>query len=264
VKDMMKAIDSPENQQIGLWGVLGEDVAARKLRVRSSQKQPSSPALDPDDQSLVLWAESPAEARNFLSRAAASGVSLPIEKIFVAKRSPETRTNTYIGGRYHPATNDEAVNVYEQVVYAPPAITDLVQWCACDIMLSYGGAPCVVLEDTTHIVRMNLYQRIPRLARAANLGVPSLVLQGTRGLNLQLRGDRWGLYRYLQAFEAIARIYPRSPSLPVWYLPEAAEERIAQDFVLKHISAILNGDTYTVESQRAQVISNIRSCAGYI
>ncbi len=214
----MKAIESPENQQIGLWEELGEDVSAHKPRVRPSQKQPSNPALDPDDQSLVLWAESPAEARNFLSRAAASGISLPIDKIFVAKRSPETRTNTYIGGSYHPATNDEAVNVYEQVVSAPSAITDLVQWCTCDIMLSYGSTPSVVLEDTTHIVRMNLYQRIPRLARAANLGVPSLVLQGTRGLNLQLRGDRWALYRYLQAFEAMARIYPQhSPHQPLFY-----------------------------------------------
>jgi len=50
----MKAIDSLENQQVDLWGGL-EDVAVRKPRVRVSQKQPSGPALDPDDRSLVLW-----------------------------------------------------------------------------------------------------------------------------------------------------------------------------------------------------------------
>src|SRR6266566_3471670 len=123
-------------------------------------------AVPAGDTSLTLWAESPDEARGFLARAARVGLSFPIEHILVAKRSPTVRHNRYIRGEYYPATVDDAVDVFNEVVIAPQSIIDLVDWCTCDIMFTYGANPIVVFEDTTHIVRMNLYQRIPRLARA--------------------------------------------------------------------------------------------------
>lgn len=218
-----------------------------------------NPAFELKDDALVLWAESPAEARNFLDRVADQGKELSVERIFVAKRSPNHRSNKYVGGDYYSTSDDFAVDVNDQVISAPHSITALVQWCTCDVMLSRGSRPLVALEDTTHVVRMNLYQRIPRLARAASLGVPSVLLQGTRGLDFARRGDRWALHRYLQAFEAISRLYPQSPSLPLIYTPAEGNELEAQNFMVEHLSALVLGDRELVEKQRADVLSKIRT-----
>lgn len=208
---------------------------------------------------LILWAESPEEARTFLKRAYINRKFPSIDKIYVAKRSPNYRSNDYVGGHYYETTDDKAVDVIDSVITAPQAITNLVQWCTRDVMLSQGDTPRVVLEDTTHIVRMNLYQRIPRLARAATLGVPSLVLQGTRGLDFTKRGDRWAMYRYLQAFDGIAKRHPKVPSLPVWYRPNAKSEREAQEIVTEHIVALLTGDLEKVSADRKRIVSTIRA-----
>jgi hypothetical protein len=146
--------------------------------------------------------------------------------------------------------------VYQEVVLAPPAITELVQWCTCDAMLSQGQAPLVVVEDTTHIVRMNLYQRFPRVARAASLGVPGLILQGTRGLEFRLRGDRWALFRYLQAFEALARVHGESSTLPFWYLADQEEEQEAYAF--SYLNSLLVSDARAVEQSRAFALDRVR------
>lgn len=87
---------------------------------------------------LILWAESPEEARNFLNRVASSDAQIHVAQIFVAKRSPKSRSNLYRGGEYYRTTNDSAVDVYEELVEAPQSIRGLVQWCTCDIMLSRG------------------------------------------------------------------------------------------------------------------------------
>lgn len=219
-------------------------------------------ALSGDSTELTLWAESPEEARQFLSRAAQSAFAARIERIFVAKRSPTQRHNSYIGGLYYRTTDDENVDAYKDVVVAPDTVTQLVQWCTCDVMLSRGSVPLLALEDTTHIVRMNLYQRIPRLARAASLGVPAAVLQGTRGLDFRLRGDRWGLFRYLQAFAAIAQVHPLSPALPFWYDPTTAAERQAQDDAFRFVNAALVADLSEIERQRTTVMARVRAITG--
>jgi hypothetical protein len=94
------------------------------------------PAVTSDDTSLILWAESPEEARMFLNRIGGTPAFPDIERIFVAKRSGTSRSNKYVGGEYYVTSNDKAVDVFEQVVASPPGITDLVQWCTCDVMLS--------------------------------------------------------------------------------------------------------------------------------
>ncbi len=218
----------------------------------------SKNALTPGDDSLILWAESPEEARIFLRRARECGVPWTFDRIFVAKRSPKARTNKYIGGDYYRTTDDDEVGAYDEVVVAPSRIIELVQWCTCDVMISRGEEPLIAVEDTTHIVRMNLYQRFPRLARAARLGVPSVILQGTRGLDLRLRGDRWGLYRYLQAFEAVARVHPERPSLTVWYEPNAASERDAQDEVMEYVSAVIAGNSPRAEAIVRERVAAVR------
>ena len=217
------------------------------------------PALAAGDQSLTLWAESPDEARAFLSRISTGGETLPITKIFVAKRSPKSRSNAYMGGEYYRTSDDSDVDVYDEVVLAPTTIVDLVQWGTCDVILSRGSEPIVVIEDTTHIVRMNLYQRVPRVARAADLGVPALVLQGTRGLDLTKRGDLWGLHRYLQVFDALANLYPNNPPLAIHYLATPAGERDAQDQLVKHVVALVEGDRAKVDADRRENLSGMRS-----
>ena len=206
---------------------------------------------------LCLWAESPDEARAFLARCANVGFPA-IDRIFVAKTSPRQRTSAYVSGVYRPTTDDQNVDVFDNTLLAPDAITDLAQWCTCDVVLSHGPTPFAALEDTTHIVRINLYQRIPRLARAALLGVPSLILQGTYGLDLEMRGDRWALYRYLQAFAGMARCFPSAPPLPVWYLPTSAAEAQAADHVLQHLKALAVADRVYVNRERRRALSVIR------
>lgn len=180
------------------------------------------------------------------------------DRIFVAKSSGKQRGNRYISGLYRPTTNDSAVDVYDESVVAPGSIVDLVQWCTCDVMLSRGATPLAVLEDTTHIVRMNLYQRIPRLARAASLGVPSVSLQGTRGLDFAMRGDRWALYRFLQAFEGMGRLFTVCPPLPFYYLATGSDELEAEGEALGHLLAIINGDHTRVAASQAATLADIR------
>ena len=88
---------------------------------------------------LCLWAESPEEARNFLARGRQSNFIRGLSKIFVAKRSANSRGNNYTGGVYYRTTNDENVDVYDDVILAPGKVTELVQWCTCDIMVSKAG-----------------------------------------------------------------------------------------------------------------------------
>lgn len=176
---------------------------------------------------------------------------------FVAKRSGKVRHNRYVGGEFYRTTNDKAVDVYDEVVLAPEGIIDLVQWCTCDIMLSRGNRPVAVVEDTTHIVRMNLYQRIPRIARAAMLGIPSVVLQGTRGLDFRLRGDRWGLQRYLRAYEGMARLYKEFAPLPLYYPPDGAAELAAETDMIRYIDAVLAGNTDSARRMRERTLKSL-------
>jgi hypothetical protein len=195
-----------------------------------------------DANKLILWAESPEEARTFLHRREADATFPRIDRIFVAKRSGQTRTNRYVRGNYWPTSDNEAVDVYREAVIAPSDITALVQWCTCDVMLSRGASPIVVVEDTTHIVRMNLFQRYPRLARAALLGVPGAMLQGTRGLDLSKRGDVWAIHRYLQAFKALSEVHPNAPTLPLWYVPDRSDEAAVVSKLIVYVRSLIDGD----------------------
>lgn len=211
---------------------------------------------NPED-ALILWAESPDEARVFLRKCSSNNFSFPITKIYVAKMSGKSRVNNYTGGQYYTTSNDIHVDAFERTITAPESIINMVQWCTCDIMLSKGDTPVAVLEDTTHIVRMNLFQRIPRIAKAANLGVPSIVLQGTQGIDLSRRGDRWALYRYLKVFQSMASRHPSVPPLPFYYLPEVEDEKRVQNQALTYLSSIINNDDKQVSLIQKNVITQV-------
>lgn len=206
-------------------------------------------------ENLTLWAESPEEARLFLARAKRQGLA-EITEIYVAKRSPKNRSNDYIEGEYFSTSNDEHVLVFDEIVIASPKIVALVQWCTCDVMLSWGSEPICVLEDTTHIVRMNVYQRFPRVLRAAMEGVPALALQGTRGLDFSKRGDCWGLHRYMRAYAAASLAFPDIGVLPFIYLPGDDELR-AEAEALAYMNALINGDEETAARLRALKIAEV-------
>jgi hypothetical protein len=208
---------------------------------------------------LVLWAESPQEARTFLDRLRQARSPLSVDQIFVAKRSGRSRGNAYVDGHYFPATNDDAVDVYDSPVFAPPAVSALVQWCTCDVMLSRGERPIIVVEDTTHIVRKNLYQRIPRLAKASEIGVPAVILQGTRGLDFEKRGDQWALHRYWAAFSAMHMLYPNTSPLPITYLPNADDEIRAVSQMVRFIEAVVADDHAAASAIRSAIIEDLRA-----
>lgn len=214
---------------------------------------------------LILWAESPEEARNFLARASRAGAAWSPDRIFVAKRSGTARHNRYVGGEFYTTTNDSAIDVYDEVVLAPDKIVDLVQWCTCDIMLSRGSQPIVVVEDTTHIVRMNLYQRIPRIARAAMLSVPAVVLQGTRGLDFRLRGDRWGLHRYLRAYKGMMNLYRDCSPVAFYYLDNPDAELAAEADVIRYVNALVlenHSEAASVRKRATEVLNTALSVTG--
>lgn len=121
-------------------------------------------------------------------------------------------------------------------------------------MLSAGGDPICVFEDTTHIVRMNVYQRIPRLVRACIMGTPAIVLQGTRGLDFRMRGDCWAMHRYMRAFAAISRRYPNSAALPFMYIPsEKDSEPSAECQAFAYIKALVAQDREGIVSIRERI-----------
>lgn len=214
-----------------------------------------------EENNLTLWAESPEEARLFLARAKRQAFPHEFAEIYVAKRSPKNRSNDYVGGHYFKTCNTDEVTVFEDVITAPPSITELVQWCTCDIMLSDGKRPLAVVEDTTHIVRMNVYQRVPRLFKAAFLGIPAMALQGTRGLDFSLRGDCWGLHRYMRAYAAISRLYPATGVLPFYYIPgdDTKSEDMAECLAMAYLSALINRDTKSAAKIRAEILSDVNA-----
>ena len=208
---------------------------------------------------LILWAESPEEARLFLQRAGRNAFHITFEKIYVAKRSPKNRSNQYTDGQYYVTDNSNNVIVYEDVIVAPEKITALVQWCTCDIMLSRGNQPIAVVEDTTHIVRMNVYQRIPRLFKATMNNIPAIALQGTRGLNFTKRGDCWGMHRYIRAFASINRLYPNVCVLPLYYITNDPiySEANAEKTLFDYLHALIQKDDHAASTIRAKIQSEI-------
>lgn len=235
--------------------------------VKDHEQQKRSEMTAQQCEPLILWAESPEEARNFLQRAKRQAFPFAISVIYVAKKSAKNRANSYVEGEYFVTSNDDEVTVYQEVIIAPKPITELVSWCTCDVMLSRGQTPLAVLEDTTHIVRMNIFQRIPRLYKAAMLGVPAIVLQGTRGLDFSKQGDCWGLHRYIKAFAAICKRFPKPGVLPFFYVPttEGDEDR-AENEAFGYLTSIIGGDCERVNAIKDRVVTQVFHIAsnGYL
>jgi hypothetical protein len=155
------------------------------------------------------------EIELFSRRASRCNFKYEIEKCFIAKTSGKSRNNTYLGGTYF-YYDHETKTSYEGKIIAPKLIIDLVQWCSPDIIIMAGNRHILSLEDTTHLVGNNLFQRFPRLGRTAMMGYLAINFQSVSSLDFKNKSGDWNLARYYMAYNAINRIY-KGKAFPITY-----------------------------------------------
>lgn len=127
---------------------------------------------------VIVWAESEAEIEDYISLVG-DYAEFGIEQAYIAKRSRGMRDvgSMYTEGKYYPF-NIELNATLDSTITAPQFVTDLVQWCSPDIILSTEKEALVSVETTYHeLTYNNIAQRIPRQIRGACLGVPSVIFQ---------------------------------------------------------------------------------------
>lgn len=127
---------------------------------------------------VILWAESEAEAREFIDLVG-DKAEYSIRRAYVAKKSAGKRDVgfKYQDGVYFPYDLRIGATLAESIV-APRFVTDLVQWCTPDVILSSESKALIAVETTYHILTFNnVAQRIPHQVRSASLGVPSVIFQ---------------------------------------------------------------------------------------
>lgn len=128
---------------------------------------------------IIIWAESEAEALEFFSLFK-SDMDFIVEKIYVAKRSSGKRDvgHKYRQGEYF-VYDHESRKVEDNSITAPDSITELVQWCSQDIIITDNSfKPILVIETTYHILTYNnIAQRIPRIVRGSSKSVPTVIFQ---------------------------------------------------------------------------------------
>lgn len=119
-----------------------------------------------------IWVENIAELKFFIHEFLRGGQRFNIQGLFVAKGGIGRR---YLSGKYREYSHVEE-DVLDTRVTAPAEVVDLVQWCCPDIIFTKNGRPIFSLEITFHEPTWNnVAQRLPRLARAAACGVPSII-----------------------------------------------------------------------------------------
>jgi hypothetical protein len=96
-------------------------------------------------------------------------------------------------------------------------------------------------------------------------GVPAIAIQGTRGLDFRLRGDRWGMHRFMRAYAAASNKYPEVGVLPFIYVPGEDEARAETD-AFAYINALVSGNTALAAQLRSAKIFEIDQIAlhGYL
>lgn len=126
----------------------------------------------------MLWAESEAEAWEFI-KLTKDCLHFTISDIFIAKRSGGKRDvgAGYIRGEYfHLDTTSGFTST--AVTSAPSAVTETVQWCSQDMILTKNNVPFIAIESTYHLLTYNnIAQRMPRQIRSAMTGTPSVIFQ---------------------------------------------------------------------------------------
>ncbi len=203
----------------------------------------------------VLWAETAEEASLFRQRAHEIGLDLGLGAAFVGKRNGKERGNDYTQGTFYEY-DLELDGARNALVKAPDSITDLVQWCACDVTLSVGDVPVLSIEDTTHLQGNNLFQRLPRVGRSTVLGIPAVTLQGI-GPKLTGPGKFYALHRFMAAHIELTR-QGKAPSVVLLYDDEASLKR-----QLKRLMAItraaLDGNAKALGAELSSVQEEMKA-----
>jgi hypothetical protein len=128
---------------------------------------------------VIIWAESEAEALEFMGLFEAD-MNFIVSKIYIAKRSSGKRDvgHKYRNGEYF-SYDISTRKVSGEPSVAPDSVTEIVQWCSQDIIVTDTQfKPILIIETTYHILTYNnVAQRIPRIVRGSSLGVPSVIFQ---------------------------------------------------------------------------------------
>jgi len=125
---------------------------------------------------IELWAESEGEVIKFFD--IFPKVKKHIDEIYVAKKGKKRDVGyRYIYGDFF-RYDLSRLSYKTHSTKCPDKIKDLVQHCMPDIIVSRDKSPILVMEITYHeLTYNNIAQRLPRVIRGAECGVPSYIFQ---------------------------------------------------------------------------------------
>ena len=189
---------------------------------------------------ITLWCESEAEVHDFLILLE-NQQKFIIEKVYIAKRSAGKRDvgHKYLAGQYYIYDIDNSATL-DETVSAPDFITSLVQHCSQDIIIASDSKPLLCIETTYHILTYNnVAQRIPRLIRCAQLGVPSIIFQK---VDYSFETE---IIWFVKTFHKASLIF-KTPCIPLIF--DEKEFVDAKELLLKLIN-------YSVEDEQANFSS---------
>lgn len=181
---------------------------------------------------IIVWAESEAEAVDFIGLVK-DNAEFNISKVYVAKRSAGKRDvgSKYIDGIYFPYDLIQNATL-EQNIIAPKFITDLVQWCSPDLILSTEKEALISIETTYHTLAFNnVAQRIPRQIRSVMLGVPSVIFQKVD------YSFKVGIGWFIKTFLLASKIY-NAPCLAILF--DDSEFKTAKLSLIKLLNSRIN------------------------
>jgi hypothetical protein len=127
---------------------------------------------------IYLWAETEAEANDFIDNLSADSLAFSLEGIFVGKRGKLRPVgDSYLQGIFYEYDLQRRGLTHRRVT-ASRKLIDIVQWCCPDLIFTRGSKPLLAIETTYHTLTFNnLAQRIPRVVKAAMHGVPGILFQ---------------------------------------------------------------------------------------
>lgn len=179
---------------------------------------------------VEIWAEAISELLYFIETIIRKKQLFIMENLLVAKGAQGIGSN-YLTGKYREYSSVEN-DVLENVVDAPGAVTDLVQWCCPDVIITKDRNPVLSLEFTYHEPTWNnVAQRLPRLVRAAACDVPSIIFQKCDKNNPK---KSW----VAEVYRKLSQIYGVY-SLPIFFSDEDFEKKRSQ--LLKLSNELIEG-----------------------
>ena len=198
---------------------------------------------------VTLWAESVDEADEILKIIESCRHKIKFDEIFVAKRHGRHRTNDYLAGfyyRYHQDIGLRNADVSKSI--APKSIINAVQWTSMDAYITVGEKLVFSAEMTTQLEGNNLFQRLPRAAKAVETGSAVVTLQGSgsKPTDLMLKRLFSTHSRLSDAAHCLKSSKYTYPSLVLYYDSEESYD-VAVNLFLDLMHACINSKEATKE-----------------